>query len=95
MREAKDYKVGVPVVYVNPFGRQMPALITIWWDGKSGNNIEAYRAESGEPGCNLVTVVEDVEKTDCYGRQIERYTSIVHKTKQPAHGSYWCWPEEV
>jgi hypothetical protein len=27
--------------------------------------------------------------TNSYGRQIERQTSIVHQSNQPAHGNYW------
>jgi len=87
----RKYEVGASVVYVDPFGVPCPALVTIWWQG-----IEAYKSEiSNEPGCNVVFVSNDEQKTDTYGSQLERATSIVHKTKQPAHGSYWCWPEEI
>ncbi len=52
-------------------------------------------SEAGEPGCNLVFVSSEVDKTDPYGRQIERATSVVHRSKQPAHGRFWMWPDEM
>ncbi len=43
---------------------------------------------------NVVVVSKDAEKTDSYGRQIERYTSQSHKSVQPAHGFYWRFADE-
>lgn len=92
MREDSDYKVGAPVVYVNQYGRPQNALVLIWWNG--GVPASQFRASNGEPGCNLVLVSEDETKNDPCGRQIERETSVVHKSRQSAHGRYWRWPEE-
>lgn len=59
---------------------------------------EAKRAEviaqwvgrpASVPSINLVYVSDDGTKTDPYGRQIERSTSVVHKSNQSAHGMYW------
>ena len=86
----RERKVGDHVIYVDQYGKPRQALITIWW-----GDIEAYKSETGEIGCNLLFVASDVEKGDTYGRQIERETSVVHKTSQPAHGNYWCWPDEL
>lgn len=61
----------------------------------NGSNVPDYRGPTGEPGCNLVYVDSDKTKHDPYGRQIARETSVVHKSKQPAHGNYWCWPDEI
>lgn len=88
-----EYKIGQHIIFVDPFGKRRDALVTIWWAGGS-NEISAYRSANGEPGCNLVVVVDDEKKTDNYGQQTEHFTSVVHKTKQPAHGNYWCWPDE-
>lgn len=48
-----------------------------------------------EPGCNLVLVNPDPLKEDTYGRQIDRETSVVHLSNNPAKGNCWCWPDEV
>jgi hypothetical protein len=88
----RKYSENSSVVYVDPHGVEHTALVTIWWTGN--REVSAYRSENGEPGCNLLWVSDDDTKTDPYGRQIERATSVVHKTKQAAHGNYWCWPDE-
>lgn len=41
------------------------------------------------PCINLVYVVSDESKTDSYGRQIERKTSVQHRSQTTAHGFYW------
>lgn len=38
---------------------------------------------------NLVYVTGDPAKTDQYGRQIERRTSVVHEDLQGATGMFW------
>lgn len=60
-----------------------------------GTAVPEYTGPTGEPGCNLVYVDGDRTKNDPYGRQISRETSVVHKSKQPAHGNFWCWPDEM
>jgi hypothetical protein len=84
----RKYEVGQHVVFVDPYGKRRDALITIWW------GLDHYKAAGGEPGCNLIVVSDDEKKDDSYGRQTEHFTSVVHKTKQPAHGNYWCWSDE-
>jgi hypothetical protein len=93
-RYGTKYEVGQHVKYVNQFGVAQDALITIWWAGP-GQTIQDYVSATGEPGCNLVICSTDAEKKDSCGRQTERETSVVHKTKQAAHGRYWCWPDEL
>lgn len=41
------------------------------------------------PSLNVVYVAEDGSKTDSYGRQIVRATSVPPKSAQSAHGYYW------
>ena len=41
------------------------------------------------PSLNVVYVDTDESKTDPYGRQITRSTSVVHHSNQAAHGMYW------
>jgi hypothetical protein len=50
---------------------------------------EGGKADMPTPSINLVYVTGDEAKTDPYGRQIERATSVVHKSGQSAHGRYW------
>jgi hypothetical protein len=88
----REYKIGQHVVFVDPYGQRRDALVTIWWSG--GQLIPAYVSQSGEPGCNLIVVSADEKKDDNYGRQTEHFSSVVHQSKQVAHGNYWCWPDE-
>lgn len=85
----REYKVGQSVVFVDSFGHEHNALVTIWW------GLDCYTSSSGELGCNLVIVSKDEQKDDSYGRQIERHTSVVHKSKQSASAFYWRWADEV
>lgn len=89
----RKYEVGEHVIYFDAYGKPHKALVTIWWMGVT--EISEYRAENGEPGCNVVYVESDPLKDDSYGRQINRATSVVHKSKQNAHGFKWCWPDEL
>lgn len=88
----RSYSIGQHVVYVDKLGKRHDTLVTIWW-GPGPGRVVAYQPDpTGEPGCNLVFVSGDPQKDDSYGRQIERETSVVHM--QPAHGNFWCWPDE-
>ncbi len=83
----RNYGVGDHVIYVDPVGKEHPALVTIWWGPKPTEGKQ-------EPGCNVVYVSSDGEKKDTYGRQIERATSVVHQGSQPAYGHFWKWPDQ-
>jgi len=95
----RHYTHDAQIIYVDPRGKPHAAIVTAWWGLKDctqegetfGNGLEG----EGEPGCNLVFVVGETDKKDPYGRQIERATSVVHKSKQSAHGNFWCWPAEL
>jgi hypothetical protein len=75
----QEAKVGDAVVYYNPVGRSHNAVITAVWSPTL---------------VNVVYVSSDETRTDTYGRQIERATSLSHKSKTPVHGMYWAFPEE-
>lgn len=84
--EQQKLEVGSHVVYTDQFAQRHDAIVTAVWG--------SYATATGpEPGCNLVFVSADGAKTDPYGRQIERETSVVHRSNQPAHGRFWDWPE--
>lgn len=69
-------KVGQAVRFVNEHGIEQDALVTEVWGDVN-------------PGINLVFTSLNKEKSDNYGRQTERHSSVVHKSSQPAHGMYW------
>lgn len=75
--------IGDYVVFADPYGVEHDALITQVWD--NGGDSETYP----NPGVNLVYVSGDESKHDQYGQQIERTTSVVHRTSQSAHGMFW------
>lgn len=67
------------VTYVDSTGVPRPALVTNVFAGMNG----------GADGVNVVVVCDDLNQSDNYGRKIERFTSVCHKSAQPAHGNYW------
>lgn len=68
-------ETGQHVVYVDPKGVARPAVVTVAWSHTC---------------VNVVFVSDDKSKTDSYGRQIERETSVIHaSTPGRAHGNYW------
>lgn len=76
MQETKQVKVGDTVTFINSLRKEIPALVTAVWS----------------PTCiNVVAVSEDADKTDTYGRQIERYTSVPHKSclGEVIYGMVW------
>ena len=76
-----DVTVGDHVLYVDERGRERDALVTAVHTGMSG--------EGEPPGLNVVTVTLEEGRTDPYGQQIERLSSVVHEDAQPAHGNFW------
>lgn len=78
-------EIGSAIVYIDPYRKRHNALAT-----------NVFRQmNSGKDGCNLLFVVDEAAKTDPYGHQIERATSQVHLSAQPAKAGCWCWPDEV
>jgi hypothetical protein len=76
----RTVKVGEKVIYHNPVGKPFEALVTAVWG----------------PKCiNIVFVSGDTERTDSFGRQIERQTSLSHVSNSPVHGQYWRFEDET
>lgn len=71
-------KPGDAIVYVDSTAVARAALVTT----------------SGGSWVNLVVVSTDETRSDSYGRQIERQTSVVHHSRQEAPGNYWRWADE-
>lgn len=70
------------VIYCDHKGVEHEALVTATW------GITEFE-DGSAPAINIVYVTQDEEKTDSYGRQIERDTSVPHKSGQPAPGNWW------
>lgn len=89
MSEVKQPGTGEVVVYVDQHAKRHAALIT----AVHGVATE-FNGEINYPSLNLVFVTDEEGKTDPYGQQIERTTSVVHRSSQSAHGFYWEYPVE-
>lgn len=73
-------KVGGAITFVDPLGIERAAIVTA---------VHGLPMGGTKPSINVVYVTGDESKTDTYGRQIERSTSVVHQGNQAAHGMFW------
>lgn len=87
--DIRTFEVGGVVMWVDEHGQPRPALITaIHGQESEHEGVMRY------PCINLVTTTADASKTDPYGRQIERHSSVNHRLQHSAHGRYWRWRDE-
>ena len=78
-QQTRELHVGDVVVYHNPVAKAFKALVTAVWS----------------PNCiNVVIVSGDDTKTDSYGRQIERVTSLTWGGNMQVHGNYFRFEDE-
>lgn len=75
-------KIGDAVQYRDVHGSWHNALVTMVWDGGKPE-------EFPTPAINVLWVVDDISKTDNYGRQIDRSTSVPYQKDQTAPGFSW------
>ena len=77
----RELKVGQHVVFIDSLRKPHDAIVTAWWS---------------QTCCNIVIVSGDEQKSDDYGRQIERHTSVCHKSAQGdvVYGMVFCFPDE-
>lgn len=77
-------KTGMSVLFMDEQRQIKSALIT-------AVHGEAAYSETGElqymPTVNIVTVSSDVTKRDVYGTQIERHSSVSHRSNNAYHES--------
>lgn len=67
----------------------------IYCDSRSVDHNAVVTAAWSATCINVVFASSDEAKTDSYGRQIERETSLLHAaTTGQAHGRYWRFPED-
>lgn len=71
-------QVGDSVIYTDEVGVEHDALVTVYWGGdREGGSI------------NCVYISGDSTKTDPYGRQTERASSVSRQSEHTAHGRHW------
>jgi hypothetical protein len=78
----RELKVGQHVIFIDSLRKPHDAVVTAAWSPTC---------------CNLVIVSDDAEKTDTYGRQIERHTSVCKASAQGdvTYGMVFCHPGEL
>jgi hypothetical protein len=88
-------EVGAHVIFVDPNRVAHHALIEHVFLA-SGKTVDEHVATYGQPPCiNVIYFSDNPEKTDQYGRQKERATSVVHaKSMGKPEGYYWKWEHE-
>jgi hypothetical protein len=69
--------VGEAVIFVDDVKREHFALLT------------AVHGAGDKPCVNLMYVSSDENKTDTYGRQVERFSSCVHISNNSAQANCW------
>ncbi len=71
-------KVGEVVRVTDTRGEEHDALVTIYFGG-----------EMPDYALNCVFVSNDPTKSDPYGRQVERLSSVGRQNEKSAHGNFW------
>lgn len=82
MQEKETPSVGDVVIFHDSTNQQHNALVT------------AVHGRQN-PAINLLYTSADRARTDNYGRQIERSSSVCHASYQSAGAFYWRRPEET
>ncbi len=82
MSERVEVKKGIK--FVDSLGVEHDALCTAVHGAYYEGAPEGY-----QPSINLLYVVGDEKRTDDYGRQTERASSVVFSADQSAHGMFW------
>jgi len=74
-------QIGQACTVVDEVGAVHPGLITA---------VHGTATDTYQPSINAVFTSHDATKTDPYGRQVERLSSLVHKTGAGSTpGRYW------
>jgi hypothetical protein len=82
--------IGDGIKVVDSHGVQHDALVSQHW----GDGRKTLKEGEFMPTINVAFISSDSTKTDQYGRQIERDTSVPHKSNTDAPGRYWFFPDE-
>jgi hypothetical protein len=87
MSTERTLDVGDCVIFHDEHGVPRPALVTAVHG--------SITAPDSVPCINLMFVSADPARTDGYGRQVERRTSLVHAAQQSAGGQYFRFADEA
>lgn len=87
----KRVSIGDHIIYVDRVGRQQNALVTAVW----GQYEDGRFVDDRGPTINLLFISLNEAKRDDFGRQMERETSVAHKTNSTAPGFFWALPGEM
>lgn len=79
--------IGGPCIYTDPKGRDHAAVVT--------NGFGADGKISKSAAINVAYVSDDTSRTDTFGRQLERETSVQHQSIQTAAGRFWRYAGEA
>lgn len=78
MSDSDKPQVGDVVIYTDEVGVEHNALVTIYFGG-----------ERPDGALNCTFLSSDAAKSDPYGRQIERASSVSRQSEHTAHGRHW------
>ena len=90
-------KIGAAVVFADEHGTLLNAQCISVFATKVEGPDEETTWKDGEigPTINVAFADPDATKTDSYGRQFRRETSVPHKSGSTAHGYWWVLPEDL
>ena len=94
----RSVKIGSPVVFSTQHGVLVSAIVLACFPCQHGEIGEDELTEWDEPVGPTVNVAfadPDHTKTDSYGRQFKRETSVPHRGGSTAPGFWWALPEEL
>jgi hypothetical protein len=103
MDTTRILRPGDVVLYKDPKGVWHNALVTIWHGlPLEGGSIEDFRrlhcggVGDSIPCVNLAYITPSTDKTDPYGHQLERASSVMHGSLQKPKNLGYCfaWPDE-
>lgn len=88
-------EVGAAVVFITLNRQRVNALVEVVHAGAP--TADEHKAKYGTWPCvNLLFLSPDPAKTDPYGRQKERASSVMHGLQQGIPRGYcWLWPDEA
>jgi len=82
--------IGDGVKVIDQHGVPHDALVSQHW----GEGRRTLKEGDRMPTVNVAFFSIDPSKTDQYGRQLERESSVPHKSNTDAPGRYWFFPDE-
>lgn len=74
----KTVTIGSAVQVLDEFGNQRHGIVTNCWPAEA--EYDDSEGKQVQLAINIVFVSNDPAKTDCYGRQTEHLTSVMHRS---------------